>query len=321
MITTVTANPSLDRTLRIGAMSRGEVHRAVSDLIEPSGKGVNVAVALHAAGCATTAVLPVGGPTGQQLTELLSGLGIRLGTVTMSGDVRSNVSVIEADGTTTKFNVPGPPLRPQEVAELVDAAERASAPGQWVAWCGSLPAGFAAADLATAIGAGRASGRLVALDTSGAALAEVLAGPAVQLPHLIKPNAEELAELVGHPLPTVGAVADAARDLVHAGVGTVLVSLGGEGAVLVQDGAAYFGRAPADVVNTAGAGDAFLAGYLARADAPPEHRLASALRFGAAAVARAGTLLTDPPDTSPGGHPTEGVEVHELAAADRQRLV
>lgn len=309
MITTVTANPSLDRTLQVAAIVRGGVHRATSELIEPSGKGVNVAVTLHAAGCPARAVLPVGGSVGRHLTDLLAGQGVPVRTVPVSGEVRSNISVIETDGTTTKFNAPGAGLSADEVAALIAAAQDASAPGQWLAWCGSLPRGFDESALADAVARGRTSGRQVALDSSGAALSAVLRGSADVLPHLIKPNAEELSELVGRPLPTVGAVGAAARDLVAAGVQTVLVSLGGDGAVLVEAGAAYYGRAGADrVVNTAGAGDAFLAGYLAASHRSAPDRLALALRYGAAAVAQPGTLLTDPP-TGPAAVGSVSVDV------------
>ncbi len=222
------------------------------------------------------------------------------------------------DGTTTKFNAPGAGLTPEEVAAILSAADEASTAGEWVAWCGSLPTGFPERELAGAVALGRASGRLVALDSSGAALAGVLAGPRAALPHLIKPNAEELSELVGRPLATVGAVAEAARDLVGAGIETVLVSLGGHGAVLVRADVALYGTAPASrVVNTAGAGDAFLAGYFAADGGSAHEQLASALRFGAAAVAHTGTLLTDLPTSGAGAGSGSGsvriddIETHE----------
>ena len=311
MITTVTANPSLDRTLQVATITRGEVHRATSELIEPSGKGVNVAVALHAAGRPTIAVLPVGGSVGRQLTELLAQHGVPIATVPISGEIRSNISVIEADGTTTKFNAPGATLSADEVAALVGAVDTASSPGQWVAWCGSLPAGFTDAALVQAVASGRASGRLVALDSSGAALAGVLRGAADAVPHLIKPNTEELSELVGRPLRTVGAAAAAARDIVAAGVRTVLVSLGSDGAILVEADVAYYGQAAASrVVNTAGAGDSFLAGYLAAIEQPAPQRLRLALRYGAAAVAHAGTLLTSPPKGPAGSVSVDALDLH-----------
>jgi 1-phosphofructokinase len=299
VITTVTANPSLDRTLRLTSFTRGAVHRARSSLVEPSGKGVNVAVALRATGHDVTAVLPIGGPSGLQLTAMLGAAGVPCRAVPIRGAVRSNVSLIEDDGTTSKLNEPGPELSPTEVAALVAAVDAAGSAGEWTAWCGSLPAGFTDAALADAVAAGRAAGRRMALDTSESALIAALDRRAHKLPHLIKPNADELAQLIDRPLHTVGEVATAARVLVERGVDTVLVSLGGDGAVLVDRTVAIHGSAPvAQVVNTAGAGDAFLAGYLAAGDTTADQRLASALRFGAAAVQQSGTLLERPDVTS-----------------------
>jgi 1-phosphofructokinase len=176
-----------------------------------------------------------------------------------------------------------------------------------VVWCGSLPRGFGPRELVAQVAAGRAAGRLIALDSSGEALALAVNAPRDELPHLIKPNAEELAELSGRSLRTIADVADAAAELVHRGIRTVLVSLGADGAVLAEAETVLHGGAPVDVVvNTAGAGDAFLAGYLATltgpesappmASAPPtaRERLAGALRFAAAAVAQAGTLFVPP---------------------------
>lgn len=302
-VVTVTPNPSLDRTVNVASWRRGEIHRVEPATLEPSGKGVNVSIALRVAGQPTLAVLPTGGGNGQELAAMLDALELPYKPVPIAGSVRSNLAVIEADGTTTKFNEPGPTLTAAEIRALVDAAERNTAPGDWIAWCGSLPPGFGADALAEAVAAARSAGRRVALDTSGAALAALLDGPRHALPSLVKPNADELADVVGRQLPTLDDVAVAARGLVARGVGTVLVSLGGEGAVLADaDGVLHGGAPVPTVVNTAGAGDAFLAGYLA---APPgagrADRLASALRFGAAAVGHSGTLLTNlgpPPATT-----------------------
>lgn len=298
MITTVTPNPSLDRTLHIARLRVGEVNRATSTALEPSGKGVNVSIALQAAGVSGTAVMPVGGDSGRSLLNMMTARGLAYRAVRMQGAVRTNTSVIEDDGATTKLNEPGPVLSAGEVAELVNTALEVSESSGWIAWCGSLPAGFSQADLQQAIAAGRAAGRRLAVDTSESALRAVLNGAA--LPSLVKPNEHELADLVDRPLPTLGDVVDAAADLVERGIETVAVTLGGQGAVIVDRSGALFGRAQVErVLNTAGAGDAFLAGYLAVSDERTEKRLANALRFGAAAVESAGTLLEAPPPQIP----------------------
>jgi len=136
------------------------------------------------------------------------------------------------------------------------------------------------------------------VDTSGSALRAVLSAT----PHFMKPNAHELAEVTGRPIRTIGEVTVAAEQLRADGLGTVLVSLGRDGAVLVDGNGALHGRTAAvTVINTVGAGDAFLAGYLA-ADANaslPADRLASALRWGATAVQQQGTLLSRVDDRIP----------------------
>jgi 1-phosphofructokinase len=304
MIATVTPNPSLDRTLRLPRFEPGHVNRATATMVEPSGKGVNVALALHGVGVPVRAVLPVGGTAGHEIALLLDGLGLDHVDVPIAGTLRSNISLVEADGRTSKVNEPGPQLSEVEVNALCAKALSASDTGDWVVWAGSLPLGFTPQRLADAVAGTRAAGRLVALDCSGLALERALAQEGGRLPHLVKPNAEELAEVTGGSLSTLGDVVDAARVLIARGVRTVLVSLGRHGALLVDadlpqtlHGTASVRR----VVNTVGAGDAFLAGWLAAAyaGATSSDALANALRFGATAVEHEGTLLGVPDPRRP----------------------
>lgn len=318
MIITVTVNPSLDRTLRLDRLIHRGVNRALGTHREPSGKGVNVALALHSAGTPTLAVLPLGGPAGTELGELLTATGLPARLVPIGGAVRSNLSLVEADGATTKINEAGPALTTAEAEALVAAAGSVGEPGDWLAWCGSLTAGFDPGRLQRAIATGRAAGRLVAVDTSEDALLAVLAGPADQLPDLVKPNVLELAGATRRPLRTLGDVAAAAAVLLERGIATVLVSLGADGALLLDRSGAVYGRAPVDrVVNTAGAGDAFLAGYLhgRHQDRPArETALATALVWGAIAVQHPGTVF--PGENSTGVRPRAVIE-----ALDPNRLL
>jgi 1-phosphofructokinase len=299
MITTVTPNPSLDRTLHLSRFALGHVNRATATMVEPSGKGVNVALALHGAGVDVRAVLPIGGGTGREIVSLLDDLGLEHVDVPIAGAVRSNISLVEADGQSTKVNEPGPQLSDAEVDALCATALAGSGVGEWVLWSGSLPGGFTPQRFADAVADARVVGRLVAVDSSGPALTRVLSQHGDRLPHMVKPNAEELAELAGHHLATLGDVADAAQVLLGRGVRTVLISLGHNGALLVDVDLPQplHGRAAARrVVNTVGAGDAFLAGWLAalQVGATPADALANALRFGATAVEQEGTLLGVP---------------------------
>ena len=291
MIVTLTPNPSLDRTLFLDTFTRGAVNRCTRTLVEPSGKGVNIALALHNHGVPVLALLPIGGPAGEQLVQLLDKAGLPYRVVRIAGAVRTNVSMIEADGTTTKLNEPGPTVSSEEVAELIRTTLESCSPADWLAICGTLPYGFSEQHLVEAARAARAAGLRVAVDASGAALLAVLGAT----PQLVKPNTHELAELTGRLIHTIGDVIAAAERVRATGLGTVLVSLGRDGAVLVDDNGALHGRTgPVAAVNTVGAGDAFLAGYLA-ADTngllPPD-RLALALRWGATAVQHQGTLFS-----------------------------
>ncbi|CRK55584.1 1-phosphofructokinase [Alloactinosynnema sp. L-07] len=141
MIVTVTANPSVDRTIEIDVFQRGAVTRTRSALLDAGGKGVNVARALAANGHRATAVLPTGGAEGVQLTALLAAAGIAVVEVPVAGAVRSNITIAEADGTTTKLNEPGPHLSVGERDRLVASTLEAAKGAEWVALCGSLPPG------------------------------------------------------------------------------------------------------------------------------------------------------------------------------------
>lgn len=287
MIVTVTPNPSLDRAVELPHLLRGEVHRATAVRLDPGGKGVNVARALTAAGLDTIAVLPSGRAPGGRLTELLGLHGVRAATVSIDGATRTNITLVEPDGTTTKINEPGPVLTAAETAELADTVVGLAGGADWVVTCGSLPAGMATGFHADVV---RRVTTRVAVDASGPALhAACAAGP-----DLIKPNHEELAELVDRPLHSLGDVLDAARELRRSGVGAVLVSLGAGGALLVEAGGEYHAvSGPVAVRSTVGAGDATLAGFLAAGGAGPD-ALRQAVAYGAAACRLPGSAMPGP---------------------------
>ncbi len=288
MILTITPNPSVDRTIFVESLEHGAVNRSDRSRSEPSGKGVNVSLALFQHGHDTAAILPVGGSVGAQLSQMLKQFGLTTAQVEIGGEVRSNVSLVEGDGTVTKINEAGPQLTDVEVDALVDAVLDRLHGASWLACCGSLPAGAPTDLYAKLAKEGRRRGIRVAVDTSGEALTASLSGR----PTVIKPNNHELAEIVARPLTTLGDIIDAAQQVRRAGAGAVLASLGADGAVLVDDTGVYHGEAHvAKVVSAVGAGDALLAGYLA-GDGKGVDALRSALAWGAAAVQHEGTLFT-----------------------------
>ncbi|MCI2423045.1 1-phosphofructokinase [Saccharopolyspora sp. K220] len=290
MIVTVTPNPSLDRTVQVDRLVPGAVHRTVRVRLDPGGKGVNVARALAAAEVPTLAVLPSGGAEGTQLAELLAAEAVPVVEVPVHAPTRSNLAVVENDGTTSKFNEPGPELSAPEVAALERTAAELAARADWVVTCGSLPAGCPDDLHARLVVAARRCGARVGVDTSGVPLA--LACRAA--PDLVKPNLAELSELAGGPLRDLGEVLDVAHQLRVGGVATVLVSLGQLGAVLVAETGTWHATSTAtELRSTVGAGDAMLAGFL-RAGSTGPTALRTAVAYGTAAVGLAGSRMPGP---------------------------
>jgi 1-phosphofructokinase len=296
-VVTVTPNPSLDRTYEIAGLVRGSVLRAGTDRVDPGGKGVNVSRALAAAGRSTVAVLPLGGPEGALLAQLLRRRGIYVAGVPVRESTRVNISLAEPDGSLTKINAAGPQISADEAEALLEAAgERAAGAGAaWIVCSGSLPRGLPSAWYAGLVARAHEQGIRIALDSSGPALSAALR----ERPDVVKPNADELAEAAGRPLATVGDAVKAAEDLRNAGAGAVLASLGATGQLLVEATGTYFGSAPAVAVRSdVGAGDASLAGFLAGGGTGPQ-ALIPAVAHGLAAVQLPGSEMPRPADLHP----------------------
>jgi 1-phosphofructokinase len=339
MIVTLTPNPGLDRTYAVDGLLPGEVHRASQDWIEAGGKGVNVTRVLHAHEVPTRAVLPSGGPTGASLLDLLREDRIVVDAVPIMSDLRCNITITEPGGAVTKVNAIGPALSSVEVEALIAravdvvAASAASmhatdAVEVWLVGCGSLGPGAPDDLFAQVIERARRAvpgGLRIAMDSSGAALAASVA----VAPDVIKPNLTELEELCARPLPTLGEVRDGARRLVDDGVGTVLVSLGSDGALLVRADAVLHAESPVrEVRTTVGAGDALLAGFLSHVGAGPADALRHAVAFGAAAVQRsigavAGPAAIDVPSVilTEGFDPSRPSRSRASAPAERDMTV
>lgn len=305
MIITVTPNPSIDRTVTLPArLVRGAVHRVQSVSTEPGGKGVNVARALTLAGLDTLAILPAGGR--DPILSALQSCGVPFYAVPVDGAVRTNLTITESDGTTTKINEPGAVIDEAALAALTAAILDRAESARWVVLSGSLPPGMPDSWYADVVARLQSFDCKVAVDTSDAPLAALAAGFGRAAPDLIKPNAEELAGLAGvaaehleaalaqgDPDPVVGA----ARQLIDRGAHTVLATLGPAGAVLVDETGSWLATPPPiKPRSTVGAGDSSLAGYV-RADvagAQPPQRLQMAVAYGSGAAALPGSALPSP---------------------------
>jgi 1-phosphofructokinase len=309
MIVTLTANPSLDRTMALAApLSVGEVQTAVSSREDAGGKGINVARAVMAAGESCVAVLPLAPE--DPFAGVLRLSGVQTSPVAVAGRVRTNLAVTDPAGVTTKLNLPGAVLSDADCAALVDAVVAAATQARWLILAGSLPPGAPGDFYVEVIQAVRAahgaSGPRIAVDTSGPALTAVVERGR---PDLIKPNDAELGQLTGFDATSEDAAATVvavARTIVPHAVGAALVTLGAQGAVLItSEGAWAAAPPPIHVLSTVGAGDSALAGYILAESrgAVPEDRLRLAVRYGAAAASLPGTLAPRPGDLPAGAVP------------------
>ena len=311
MIVTFTPNPSLDRTARVlGTIERGGVHRLTDITTEPGGKGVNIARAVHLAGQPVLAVVPAA--SHDPLLTALTTIGLPYRNIAVDSPVRTNLTLTEDDGTTTKFNAPGAPVSEQQVEMLTDILVGSARNARWVTLSGSLPPGAPVDWYARMVRALRPLGVRIAVDTSDAPLRALADSLDLAAPDLIKPNSDELAQLVGGNGPQLeaaaaagdlGPILEAAGGLVDRGVGAALVTLGGSGALLVTaDGAWRAAAPPVTVVSTVGAGDSSLAGYvLAECSGHTGPvLLRRAVAYGSAAAALPGTTVPAPSQASPG---------------------
>ncbi|MET9655426.1 1-phosphofructokinase family hexose kinase [Streptomyces sp. NPDC006510] len=272
MILTVTLNTALDLTYGVPELVPHASHR-VSDMSErPGGKGLNVARVLSALGHETVVTGFAGGSTGTVLRELLADLPphgtgtdaaapgtapapITDALVTVAGNTRRTIAVVDrATGDTTQLNEPGPLVTAAEWTALLGRYEELLAGADAVALCGSLPPGIHVGAYAELVRSARAAGVPVLLDTSGEPLRRGIAAR----PDLIKPNADELAQLTGSREPM-----RAARDARRRGAHGVVASLGPDGMLAVTPDGIWQAAPPAKVLgNPTGAGDSAVAGLL-----------------------------------------------------------
>ncbi|MES4886529.1 1-phosphofructokinase family hexose kinase [Streptomyces sp. NPDC096012] len=280
MILTVTLNTALDLTYRVRSLRPHASHR-VSEVAErPGGKGLNVARVLAALGHEVTVTGFAGGGTGHAVRDRLADTpGVTDALVPVAGATRRTIAVVdERSGDTTQLNEPGPQIRPTEWGAFLDRYDELLPAAAVVALCGSLPPGVPVGAYANLVRAARSAGVPVLLDTSGEPLRRGVAAR----PDVIKPNADELAELTGSHDP-LRATQEARRRGAHA----VVASLGAQGLLAVTPEGRWRALPPARIHgNPTGAGDSAVAGLLSGLveQLPWPDRLSRAIALSTATV-------------------------------------
>ena len=323
-IVTLTPSPTLDRTYFVKNLVEGAVNRADRVGEELAGKGINVSRGLHLAGIPAPAVVPIGNADPGVLERTGSGF---VEPLWIEGTLRVSTTVVEYEGPTTKINEHPRPLKQKDWDAVIELTEKTVREKQakWLVIAGAHPE---IQETGEVIGLHSlfmrmdALGVRVILDTSGPALRYwAQKGNAT----IMKPNAHELAECVGKDLKTIGDVIDAARTLNDWGVNCIMASLGVDGIIAVtKTHAIHAYTAPVKVINTVGAGDSTIAGFLSAVTAHPAEENAYGVGFdvaeGIAAAVQWGAAKVQQPTS--GLHSIENlVEAFVELIPDRDRLL
>lgn len=257
MIITVTLNPALDKTVIMPGFAINTVNRVQSVRLDPGGKGINVSKSIHALGGQTLAISVLGGASGGYIKTALDTMEIPNEMVLSPETTRTNLKIVDPIlHTNTDINESGCALPEQVLQQVWEKISAAVQSGDTVVFAGKNPPGMADDLLAHWIKELQTMGVKVCVDTVGDPMRLALA----QKPAIIKPNKQELSELMGREIRSDEDILAAAGELVDRGVGLVAVSMGGDGAVFVTKEQRLRGYSPkVSVASTVGAGDAMMA--------------------------------------------------------------
>lgn len=255
MIYTITANPSIDYVVTADAIELGTVNRLKTSISLPGGKGINVSRILDQLNIDTTALGFVGGYTGAFVQTALKTNNLKTDFTKIQEDTRINVK-IKADQE-TEINGQGPSISSSEVTAFKRTLENLK-PGDVVVMSGSLPPTLTNDFYKNLIPLIQAQNADFVIDTTGQALLDTLSAH----PLVVKPNHHELAELFHTELHSLTEIASYGRRLLELGAKNVLISMAGDGALLITQDETYYSKAPkGQVVNSVGAGDSMIAGF------------------------------------------------------------
>jgi 1-phosphofructokinase family hexose kinase len=260
MIYTLTLNPAIDRELTVTEVQFDAVLSAVKSQVDFGGKGFNVSRLLKSMGMPSTALGFVGGRTGERLRSGLEALDIQTDFVWITGETRTNISIVtERHDHYIKVNEKGPLVDEAKQRELLDKIASTAAAGDWWVLAGSLPPGVPDSFYAQIIETLNERNAVTVLDTTG----ESLRLGCEAKPFLVKPNAEEAQKLTGLPVDTLPQIAIAAAELRNLGAQNVVISLGKKGALLQTMDESWLVRSPKiKEKNPIGAGDSMVGGLV-----------------------------------------------------------
>ena len=260
MIYTLTLNPAIDRELTVSQVEFDTVLSAIKSQVDFGGKGFNVSRLLKSMGMPSTALGFVGGRTGERLRHGLHALDIQTDFVSISGETRTNISIVtEQHDHYIKVNEKGPVVDETKQRELLNKIEAIAQAGDWWVLAGSLPPGVTDSFYAQITEILNERQATTILDTTG----ESLRMGCDAKPFLVKPNAEEAHSLTGLPVENTAQVTKAATEIRNMGAQNVVISLGKRGALLQTSDCNWLILSPkVKEKNPIGAGDSMVGGLV-----------------------------------------------------------
>lgn len=287
MIYTVTFNPSLDYIVSMNGFELGKTNRTTKEQMLAGGKGINVSTVLNNLGIKNTALGFIGGFTGQELKRMANAAGLHTDFIELEqGVTRINVKLKDYDGT--EINGMGPVIDFEAVEQLMSRLRKLQA-GDTVVLAGSIPSSMSSSIYRDMMSELAPKGVKLVVDATKDLLLNVLEFR----PFLIKPNNHELGEIFGADLTSRESVVPFAKKLQEKGARNVLVSMAGEGAVLVAEtGELFMSPAPkGTLVNAVGAGDSMVAGFLAGWEKRKDYEYAFKMSIAAGSASAFSELL------------------------------
>ncbi|MDE5777778.1 MAG: 1-phosphofructokinase [Lachnospiraceae bacterium] len=258
MIYTVTLNPSLDYIVSVTDLNLGTTNRTTNELLYPGGKGINVSIVLNNLGIESKILGFTAGFTGREIRRKIKEIGLSENFIDVNeGMSRINIKI--RSNEETEVNGMGPKLTEENIKNLYEQLD-ALTEGDVLVLSGSIPSGLSSTLYQDIMKRYKDKRLLIAVDASKDLLTNVLP----LNPFVIKPNKQELEEILDIKLNDTQDTVIYAKKLQETGARNVIVSMAGNGAVLVtEDGDTFYTKPPVGkAVNSVGAGDSMLAGFL-----------------------------------------------------------
>lgn len=292
-IITLTLSPAFDTHCHADGLRLEHENLIHMDLCQAGGKGVNISRALAHNGTENLALAVLGEENADSFTRNLTADGVTYEAITVPGRIRENITIHVEGAPETRLSFPGFPVTTDlldRVAQiLLDRADGDTV----ITMTGRVPQGMAVEAVMEVLEKAAQKGAKIVVDSRSFSLDHLK----TLKPWLIKPNQEEISAYLGREISSLRETLAEAKSLHEGGIANVMISMGGDGALLVCREGAFIAVPPkVEVLSTIGAGDSAIAGFISCAAEDPRERLLRAVAYGTAACMTEGTLPPRPED-------------------------